>query len=294
MEKEVSVVTGGAGFIGHHLVHELLKIGEKVIVIDNLSTGKIERLPREIELLNLDLSIDEIPILPYLIKNVYHLASTTSVEESLSNPKKYEKNIFDATNNVLLWAKNQRVKRVILSSTAAVYGNTEIIPTSELTKSDPQSPYAEWKLKSEGLMESFHTPDKMTTCCLRFFNVFGEGQPSIGSYAPAVSRFMEQYEKNKPITVTGDGSQTRDYVYVKDIVSALIKASRKDIYFVLNLGSGEELSILDIAKSFGNEITFIPPRIEIKRSCSNINEAWNILNWKPTINVIKWVSKNKK
>lgn len=294
MEKQrVQIVTGGAGFIGHHLVNTLIERGEWVIVIDNLSTGKVERVPKSVKLLKLDLSVDEIPNLPYQIDTVYHLAATTSVEESLVNPNKYKNHILNATTRVLLWAANQGARRVVMASTAAVYGNPEWIPTPEYNKTNPLSPYAEWKLEAERVMESFHAPGTMTTACLRFFNVFGEGQPSTGSYAPAVARFMKQYESYNPITVTGDGSQTRDYVYVKDIVDGLIKAAEKDHHFVVNLGSGEELSILEIAEAFGGEIMFIPPRIEPKRSCADITEAWTELGWKPSTNVIKWIHQIK-
>lgn len=294
MERQrVQIVTGGAGFIGHHLVRTLLEKGERVIVIDNLSTGKIERIPEGVTLLKLDLSNEEIPAVGYDVDVVYHLAATTSVEESLSDPVKYKSNILDATNLVLKWSLKQNARRVVMASTAAVYGNPDVIPTSEQVKCDPLSPYAEWKLESEKLMKLFHSPGKMTTSCLRFFNVFGEGQPSTGSYAPAVARFIRQYEQQEPITVTGNGSQTRDYVYVKDIVNGLIKAGEKDTHFVVNLGSGEELTILDIAKAFNREINFIAPRIEPKRSCADITKASLELGWKPTTNVIKWIHQIK-
>ena len=294
MEKQrVQIVTGGAGFIGHHLVNALLDRGETVIIIDNLSTGVAKRIPNGVKLLKLDLSVDQIPELPYQVDTVYHLAATTSVEESLKNSNKYKHHILNATTRLLLWAGNQGARRVIMSSTAAVYGNPGSIPTSELDKTNPLSPYAEWKLEAERIMASFHMPGVMTTACLRFFNVFGEGQPMSGSYAPAVARFMEQYEQFLPITVTGDGTQTRDYVYVKDIVDGLIRASLNEDHFILNLGSGEELSMIDIADAFGGEITFIPARNEPKRSCADITEAWSQLGWKPSINVIKWIHQTK-
>ena len=285
------LVTGGCGFIGHHLVNRLVDIGKTVVVFDNLSTGKKERLPEGVKLYKLDLTIDELPNLEN-VDAIYHLAATTSVEESLQNPAKYKNHILNATRRLLLWAKDMNARRVVMASTAAVYGDPSIIPTHEGVPVNPISPYAEYKWRAENHLAHCHGKG-LTTSCLRFFNVFGEGQPTSGSYAPAVARFMAQYENFEPITVTGDGSQTRDYIYVKDIVAALIIAMTRDNFFILNLGSGEELTILEIAESFGGEITFVPKRNEPYQSCADIKMASIELGWTPTKNIIKWIHENK-
>jgi UDP-glucose 4-epimerase len=290
MDK-ITVVTGGCGFIGHHLVNRLVDIGKTVVVFDNLSTGKKERLPEGVKLYKLDLTIDELPNLEN-VDAIYHLAATTSVEESLQNPAKYKNHILNATRRLLLWAKDMNARRVVMASTAAVYGDPSIIPTHEGVPVNPISPYAEYKWRAENHLAHCHGKG-LTTSCLRFFNVFGEGQPTSGSYAPAVARFMAQYENFEPITVTGDGSQTRDYIYVKDIVAALIIAMTRDNFFILNLGSGEELTILEIAESFGGEITHIPARKEPYQSCADIKMASIELGWTPTKNIIKWIHENK-
>ena len=290
MDK-ITVVTGGCGFIGHHLVNRLVDIGKTVVVFDNLSTGKKERLPEGVKLYKLDLTIDELPNLEN-VDAIYHLAATTSVEESLQNPAKYKNHILNATRRLLLWAKDMNARRVVMASTAAVYGDPAIIPTHEGVPVNPISPYAEYKWRAENHLAHCHGKG-LTTSCLRFFNVFGEGQPTSGSYAPAVARFMVQYENFEPITVTGDGSQTRDYIYVKDIVAALIIAMTRDNFFILNLGSGEELTILEIAESFGGEITHIPARKEPYQSCADIKMASIELGWTPTKNIIKWIHENK-
>jgi UDP-glucose 4-epimerase len=290
MDK-ITVVTGGCGFIGHHLVNRLIDIGKTVVVFDNLSTGKKERLPEGVKLYKLDLTIDELPNLEN-VDAIYHLAATTSVEESLQNPAKYKNHILNATRRLLLWAKDMNARRVVMASTAAVYGDPSIIPTHEGVPVNPISPYAEYKWRAENHLAHCHGKG-LTTSCLRFFNVFGEGQPTSGSYAPAVARFMAQYENFEPITVTGDGSQTRDYIYVKDIVAALIIAMTRDNFFILNLGSGEELTILEIAESFGGEITHIPARKEPYQSCADIKMASIELGWTPTKNIIKWIHENK-
>jgi UDP-glucose 4-epimerase len=290
MDK-ITVVTGGCGFIGHHLVNRLVDIGKTVVVFDNLSTGKRERLPEGVKLYKLDLTIDELPNLEN-VDAVYHLAATTSVEESLQNPAKYKNHILNATRRLLLWAKDMNARRVVMASTAAVYGDPSIIPTHEGVPVNPISPYAEYKWRAENHLAHCHGKG-LTTSCLRFFNVFGEGQPNSGSYAPAVARFMTQYENFEPITVTGDGLQTRDYIYVKDVVAALIIAMTRDNFFILNLGSGEELTILEIAESFGGEITHIPARKEPYQSCADIKMATIELGWTPTKNIIKWINENK-
>jgi len=290
MDK-ITVVTGGCGFIGHHLVNRLVDIGKTVVVFDNLSTGKKERLPEGVKLYKLDLTIDELPNLEN-VDAIYHLAATTSVEESLQNPAKYKNHILNATRRLLLWAKDMNARRVVMASTAAVYGDPSIIPTHEGVPVNPISPYAEYKWRAENHLAHCHGKG-LTTSCLRFFNVFGEGQPTSGSYAPAVARFMAQYENFEPITVTGDGSQTRDYIYVKDIVAALIIAMTRDNFFILNLGSGEELTILEIAESFGGEITFVPKRNEPYQACADIKMASIELGWTPTKNIIKWIHENK-
>ncbi len=290
MDK-ITIVTGGCGFIGHHLVNRLVDIGKTVVVFDNLSTGKKERLPEGVKFYKLDLTVDELPNLEN-VDAVYHLAATTSVEESLQNPAKYKNHILNATRRLLLWAKDVGARRVVMASTAAVYGDPSIIPTHEGVPVNPMSPYAEYKWRAENHLAHCHGKG-LTTSCLRFFNVFGEGQPTSGSYAPAVARFMAQYENFEPITVTGDGSQTRDYIYVKDIVAALIIAMTRDNFFILNLGSGEELTILEIAESFGGEITYIPARKEPYQSCADIKMATIELGWTPTKNIIKWIHENK-
>jgi UDP-glucose 4-epimerase len=290
MEK-ITIVTGGCGFIGHHLVQRLVDIGKTVVVFDNLSTGKKERLPEGVKFYKLDLTLDELPMIEG-VDAIYHLAATTSVEESLQNPDKYKAHILSATKRLLLWAKDVGARRIVMASTAAVYGDPAVIPTSEACPVNPMSPYAEYKWRAEQHLAYCH--DKgITTAALRFFNVFGEGQPKSGSYAPAIARFMDQYNKWEPITVTGNGSQSRDYVYVKDVVAALIMAMARNNHFILNIGSGEELTILEIAETFGGEIQFIPKRNEPYQSCADIKMATIELGWTPTINAIKWIHENK-
>ena len=289
------LVTGGAGFIGHHLVNLLLNEGHTVEVWDNLSTGKLENLPNNpnCTFKKLDLTIDVLPDIE--ADWVFHLAAPVSVQESLENPYKYEQGCFMATKRVLDWAVKHRVTDFTLASTAAVYGDREDVPFLEDSDLKPMSPYAEWKLNAEHLVKNYNARFGMRTNALRFFNVFGEGQHDSGSYAPAVALFLKQFEAYQPITVTGDGQQTRDYIYVKDICRALYKTMTNPwgSFRVMNVGTGEETSILEIAKTFGGEYTFIAPRVEPKRSCASIKEIEKSLGWSPSKSILTWINEVK-
>ena len=290
-----AIVTGGAGFIGHHLVNLLLEEGHTVEVWDNLSTGKLENIPSNpnCTFRELDLTID---ILPEVSADwVFHLAAPVSVQESLENPYKYEQGCFMATKRVLDWSVAHGVTDFTLASTAAVYGDREDAPFVEDSELKPMSPYAEWKLNAEHLIKQYNQRFGMRTTALRFFNVFGEGQHDSGSYAPAVALFLKQFEAFQPITVTGDGQQTRDYIYVKDICKALYSTMKNPwgTTRVMNVGTGEETSIIEIARAFGGEYTFIAPRVEPKRSCASISTIQKELRWQPSKSILAWINEVK-
>jgi len=282
------LVTGGAGFIGHHLSNTLYSMGHDVHVLDNLSTGKQERLVEGIKFQLKDLLVDELPDESF--DAVFHLAAPTSVQESLENPDKYKDGCYQMTINVVDWAETHNVKYFTFASTAAVYGPTEIIPTKEDDELNPISPYAEYKLFSEQYLKTVSS-DKLQITVTRFFNVFGEEQPNSGSYAPAVAIFLKQFAGGEPITVTGDGEQTRDYIYVRDLVNALMMTIEPQPYEynIYNIGSGNEIKIIDIAKTFNHEIKFIEERKEPKRSLSNIEKIEEEYGWEPKTNVIEWL-----
>lgn len=288
-----AVVTGGAGFIGHHLVNLLIEQGHEVEVWDNLSTGKLERVNHKALFRKIDINVDEMPAT--WADTIFHLAAPTSVQESLENPYKYEQGCYMTTKRMLDWGLQNGVQNFVLASTAAIYGEPVEVPVSEDTEINPMSPYAEQKRNSEILMSAYHRNFGIKCTALRLFNVFGEGQPDSGSYAPAVGLFLKQFESFQPITVTGTGLQTRDYIYVKDIAKAFLAAGLNNSpeFRIFNVGSGEETSVLEIAEAFGGEIKFIAARKEPMRSCANISDIKKELNWNPSETIFNYINKIK-
>jgi UDP-glucose 4-epimerase len=291
MEVQKILVTGGAGFIGHHLANELYSQGHEVHVWDNLSVGKKERLDKGINFSEIDILRDELPHFEFDV--VYHLASPTSVPESLENPTKYQDGCYTMTKRVVDMCRKYKVREMVFSSTSAVYGDTNQFPTSETSTTNPLSPYAQYKLEAEDYIDSIcqYTPTRFTIC--RFFNVFGEEQHNSGSYAPAVAIFLKQYNGKQELTVTGDGSQTRDYIYVNDIVSFLINTINQNKYKkeVFNLGFGKDITIQTIAETFDHPISYIPKRLEPNKSLSDISKAYEYYGWKPKVMVTEWITK---
>lgn len=283
------LVTGGAGFIGHHLSNKLYEKGYSVEVWDNLSTGKVERLNPNITFKMIDVLKDVLPDENFDV--IFHLASPTSVQESLENPEKYSEGCLIMTKKIADYANNKNVKYFVFASTASVYGDTDTFPTTEDTKKRPISPYAYFKLAAEDYLYTLSDKSNTKFTITRFFNVFGEEQPDSGSYTPAVAIFLKQYRNNEPITVTGNGKQTRDYIYVGDIVNFLIGTIGQDKYQieVFNLGSGNESSIIDIANSFNSTILFIDKRKEPFRSLSDVSKAKKIYDWQSKLDIFEWV-----
>jgi len=286
-----AVVTGGAGFIGSHLVKELLSNGYYVTVLDDFSTGDMDNLTPHPNLMIevRDITVDELPAIQF--DTLFHLAAPVSVPESLEDPMKYWTGICVGSRRVIDWAYEMGAKTVVAASTAAVYGDSVDVPLKESSQPQPMSPYAEFKLEMEYMLASYNKPE-FKCSALRFFNVFGEGQRATGGYRSAVPIFLEQYQSFKPITVTGDGSQTRDWIYVGDIVNALIEQSNSEYQSdmpVYNVGSGAETQVIEVAEALGGEIIHIEKRDEPHRSCADISLITNQLKWRPETNLLSWI-----
>ena len=290
------IVTGGAGFIGSHLVEGLVRKNYKVTVLDNLSTGNLKNLSlvkKKIKFIKCDLSKEKNLFL--LFKNtkfVFHLAGLSKTIESIKNPKKYYKANVIATKNILNACRKVKIKKLIYAASASCYGNPREIPTSEKAKIKNLTPYAKTKWKAERLVINESKLKNFSSISLRFFNVYGPRSLATNSYSSVISIFLKQKLKNKPLTIYGDGSQTRDFIYVSDVVNVMLKVAKSKIYKqIFNVASQKSLTINKIAKIFGGKIEYLPPRKgEPKYSEANIKKIKTLLKWKPKVSINKGIN----
>jgi len=269
------LVTGGAGFIGSHLVRALRALGHDVEILD------IVHDPRN-DIRNLEWIRSKFDGIQY----VFHLAALTSVQLSIEQPVETNLTNLGGTLNVLIAAKNAEVRRIIFSSSAAVYGEQERLPVHEDAKTYPMSPYAIQKFGSEEYLKLFSKIYNLETVSLRYFNVYGSGQNPSGPYASVIPKFIEQRKHKKPLTIIGDGLSTRDFVNVSDVVSANILAMESNKVGkgeVVNIASGMSTSANQVAELIGGPIEHLPQRLEIKDSVADISLASKLLDWSPKV-----------
>lgn len=249
-----AVVTGGAGFIGSHLAEELARRYDRVIILDDLSTGKllnIEVLLKRDGVEFVEGSITTLPLLRRLFQgasHVFHLAAIASVPSSVESPLASHEVNATGTLNILLAARDNGVGKVIYASSCAVYGDTPALPKREDMLADPQSPYAVTKLAGEQYCHAFSHVYGLPTACLRYFNVYGPRQDPASHYAAVIPKFIQMVSGGKPPVIFGDGEQTRDFVFVKDVVAANIAAAEGKISGVFNIGTGEATSVNQLAR----------------------------------------------
>jgi len=283
------VVSGGAGFIGSHLVEELLNNNNEVIVLDNLSTGRIENLShikKKYNFIKCDLSKKD--KWQNLFKNqdyVFHLAGLADVVPSITNPELYFESNVVGTYNILEASKNHGIKKFIYSASSSCYGVPSKYPTSENEICKPQYPYALTKYMGEQMVMHWSEIYKLSSISLRFFNVYGPRSRTSGTYGAVFGVFLKQKIEQKPFTVVGNGEQTRDFTYINDVVRALIKAANSNLKSeIINIGSDDTYSINYLIKLLGGEKIFIPKRPgEPDCTWADITKAKNLLNWSPII-----------
>lgn len=283
-----AVVTGGCGFIGSHVVRELLKQGHEITVIDNLETGKRENIPDTVAFIQADIRNYE-EIAKHIQEDdvIFHLAALTSVPGSIENPLAYHETNIRGTYNILEAARSKNAKGVIFSSSAAVYGNKEGM-VDENTPPCPMSPYGLQKLMGEALAKMYSELFSLPTVALRYFNVYGKGNHEEGSYAPVTARFLKTTREGKLLPIVGDGTQTRDFVHVEDVARAnvlaikFIEEKKNDVF---NICSGIGTSVISIAETIGGEKEFLPARQEIKHSCGDPTKALKLLGFSPSISL---------
>ena len=291
-----TLVTGGAGFIGSNLVNKLVKLGHKVIILDNLSTGNLKNLDlvkNKVEFVNVDISHNVESIYKYFdnIDWVFHLAGLAGIVPSITNPNNYFKTNVTGTLNVLEASKKSNIKKLIYAASASCYGIPEKYPTNEKAKIDIQYPYALTKFLGEQLVINWGKIYNMPNISLRFFNAYGANSRTSGAYGAVFGVFLAQKLANKPLTIVGDGTQTRDFIHVFDLVDAILQAIEKgkncEIY---NIGSGKEVSVNLIADIIGGNKIYVPKRPgEPDRSLADISKITSELNWKPKIPIDKGV-----
>jgi UDP-glucose 4-epimerase len=292
-----SIVTGGAGFIGSHLVDGLLDLGHEVVVLDNFSTGRKENLDHvkdKIKLVKCDLSNKGDWIKEF--KNVdwvFHLASLADIVPSIQNPESYFRSNVDATFYVLEAARHNNIKRFVYSASSSCYGIPEKYPTPEESDIQPQYPYALAKRMGEELVEHWAQLYNLPAISLRFFNVYGTRSRTSGTYGAVFGVFLAQKLAGKPYTVVGDGNQTRDFTYVTDIVSALIAAAESTkTNKIYNVGSDTTVSVNKIVELLGGDKVNIPKRPgEPDCTYADISKIKGDLDWHPTISIEEGVGK---
>ncbi len=289
------LVTGGAGFIGSHLVEALVQTGARVRVLDNMSTG---------DAANLDAVIDRVELIegditdPETVRQamrgvevVFHQAALASVPRSVANPLATHRACVDGTLNVLLSARDSGVRRVVYAASSSAYGNSTLLPKSEHHPTAPLSPYAVAKLAGEQYCAAFSEVYRLQTVRLRYFNVFGPRQSPDSPYAAVIPLFIQALSSGKAPVIHGDGTQSRDFTYVADVVQAnLLAANAPNVSGrVYNVACGRQTTLLDLVahlnELLGTDIvpTFTPSRPgDVKHSLADIQRARTDLGYEPT------------
>ncbi len=296
--SEIDLVTGGAGFVGSHLVEALVASGRKVRVLDDLSTGRIDNLSSvksDVDFIEGSiLSEDDLIKASSGVDNVYHLAAVASVQKSMEQPLLSHEICATGTLKVLQAAKLNHCKRLVFAASSSAYGNTGNVPLDENTLLDPLSPYASSKLAGEFHAVAFARAMGLETVRLRFFNIFGPKQRGDSPYSGVIAIFTEMFKKGIAPTIFGDGLQSRDFVFVQDAVQALILAGTKSEISgqVFNIGTGKSTSLLDLAIHLqtltGKNLApqHLPARSgDVRYSLANITKAQQMLGFIPKFDV---------
>lgn len=287
------LVTGGAGFIGSHLVEKLLLVGDRIRVLDDLSTGKRENLPHHNALEIVEGDIRDTGLVSRCMEGmnaVVHLAAVASVQASIDDPIRTHQVNFDGTLNLLEASHRYGIKRFLYACSAAVYGDTASIPVSEDIAPNPLSPYAVDKLAGEYYLLHYHRKYNLAATSFRFFNIYGPRQDPSSPYSGVISIFMDRLQRDHPVTVFGEGAQTRDFFYVADLAELLARAAHgtEGVGGVFNVGTGMRHSLLQLLdyleKLSGKKIErrHEPPRMgDIQHSCADVSRLKRVFGSAP-------------
>lgn len=297
--KQKTLVTGGAGFIGSHLVEALLNAGHEVIVLDNFVNGRKENLSRCADNARLTICQADIrnfnEITDYFagVDWVFHLAALADIVPSIENPNDYFATNVDGTFNVLQAAKQAGVKKLMYAASSSCYGIPKNYPTSELSPIQPQYPYALTKYLGEELVRHWGLVYKLPFVSLRLFNVYGPRSRTSGTYGAVFGVFLAQKLAGEPFTVVGDGTQTRDFTYVSDVADAFITAALSPITNeIMNVGSGNTYSVNRLVELLEGNVEYIPKRPgEPDCTFADVTKIQETLNWKAQVNFEEGVGK---
>ena len=288
-QTKKAVVVGGAGFIGSHLTDTLVSKGYEVHVIDNLSGGKKENVNTGATLHVVDIRhYDEIAPIIAGADMLFHFAALPRVQYSIDNPVETHDVNVNGTLNVLLAAKEGKVGRVVYSASSSAYGDQKTLPLQEDMLPSPLSPYGLHKFIGEQYARVFFEVYGLPTVSLRYFNVYGPRLEPNGAYALVIGKFLKQRQDGVPMTITGDGLQTRDFTHVRDVVRAnLLAAESPNVGHgeVMNIGAGRNVSISRIAELIGGPVEHIPARLEPKNTLADNFRAKELIGWVPEITI---------
>ena len=295
----ISLVTGGAGFIGSNLVDYLIEQGHEVICVDNESAECNDKFYWNDKACNIIGDITDYDFIKNCFKDVdyvFHLAAESRLQPAIKNPIEAVYKNCVGTTTILQCAREAGVKRFVYSSTSSGYGFNPS-PNVETQPDDCLNPYSASKVAAEKFCKMYSDLYGLETVVLRYFNVFGERSPRRGQYAPVIGIFDRQRLSGEALTIVGDGTQRRDFIYVGDVVKANLIAAEANLdkkYFgqVFNIGSGINYSVQEIADAISDNQTYIPKRDgEMETTWSNIEKASEILGWKPEVDVLEWIKK---
>lgn len=293
-----SVVTGGLGFIGSHVVEQLINEGHDVIIIDNESTGRLENIAHiktdKIEVIKADISVTGDWVAAF--KNadyVFHLAALADIVPSIENPESYFQANVTGTLNVLQAAKHANIKKLVYAASSSCYGIPDTYPTAETEEISPMYPYALTKRMGEELVMHWGELYKLPVISLRLFNVYGTRSRTSGVYGAMFGVFLAQKLAGKPFTVVGDGEQTRDFIYVTDIADAFVTAAKSNVtQDILNVGRGKPVSVNHVVKLLDGDVIHLPKR-DGEPDCTHTNTSKmeSTLGWTANISIEDGVQK---
>ena len=294
-----SLVTGGAGFIGSNLVDYLLDKGHQVVCVDNESAECNDKFYWNDKAINIKGDVTDYKFMKNVftgVEYVFHLAAESRLQPAIKNPIEAVYKNCVGTTTILQCAREVGVKRLVYSSTSSGYGYNPS-PNIETQPDDCLNPYSASKVAAEKFCKMYSDLYGLETVVLRYFNVFGERSPTRGQYAPVIGIFERQRDAGEPLTIVGDGTQRRDFIYVGDVARANYLASlmpgvRDHLGKVFNIGSGVNYSVQEIADAISDNQTYIPKREgEMETTWSNIDKVNKVIGWKPAVDVLEWIKK---